>query len=201
MGATTSQADPSTIGTAITGWCKSDIGVALAASIVAVVLLAAVALRTVAAAPALAVIALVPAAVVDVRERRLPDVWVATACVAFLAATLVTWAAGDQPPFSSMIVGGLVAAGPILLLHLVSPAAMGFGDVKAAAVIGLAMGSADWRLALVALTLAAGSAGVYGVAARARSVAFGPFLVLGATVALLFSSTWLGPVADVGVAP
>lgn len=198
MGATTSEADPTTIGTTGAGWHAGRVRTVCAGGAIVVLLLGAAALDSVATAPALALIMLVPAAVVDARERRLPDTWAAASLAVFLAATSIAVATGHPQPLLPMILGALVASGPILFLHLVSPAAMGFGDVKVAVVIGLAMGAVDWRLALVALTLAAGSAGVYGVAARARTVAFGPFLVAGATCALLFASTWLAPVADTG---
>ena len=64
--------------------------------------------------------------------------------------------------------------GPLLLTHLVSPTGMGFGDVKAAAVLGAALGLIDPQVALLALVLGLASAAVWGLARRARSVAFGP---------------------------
>ncbi len=49
-----------------------------------------------------------------------------------------------------LIPAALAFAGPLLLLHLVSPAAMGFGDVKAGIVLGYALGLVHWHLALAA---------------------------------------------------
>ena len=76
-------------------------------------------------------------------------------------------------------------AGPLLALHLVSPDAMGFGDVKASIVLGAALGSVDWRLGLVALSIGAGSAAAVGLARRLHTIAFGPFLVVSAAVTLV----------------
>ena len=134
---------------------------------------------------AAAVALLVPAAVIDIEQRRLPDVWVAAALAVLVTAFLVGWAVG-QPLDSMQSIGGAVAmALPVLVLHLVSPSSMGFGDVKAAAVLGAAVGTIDWRLGAVALCLAALTGAATGLVTRRRSIAFGPFLVFGAWFALL----------------
>lgn len=166
------------------------------ATAVAAVIGAAMLIDVVPAPAGLAVVALLPAAVIDLRERRLPDLWVGSAAAVFLAATMTAWIGGESPAVGHAGLGVLLTAGPILTLHLVSPASMGFGDVKAAAVLGLAVGSVDWRLAIVALTLAAGAAGATGIVARVRTIAFGPFLVLGAATALVASDRWLAPMLD-----
>lgn len=128
--------------------------------------------------------AMVPAAVVDLRERRLPDQLVAAGGAVFVGATCVGWATGADIEIGSIVAGSIVMTLPILLLHLVSPTAMGFGDVKAAVVLGAALGSADWQLALAALSVAAGLGALVGVSTRARTIPFGPFLVIGSAVAL-----------------
>jgi len=131
---------------------------------------------------------LVPAAVIDIEQRRLPDVWVAASLAVLVTAFLVGWAAG-QPLDGAQSIGGAVAmALPVLMLHLVSPVSMGFGDVKAATVLGAAVGTIDWRLGAVALCLASLGGAVAGLVTRRRSIAFGPFLVFGAWFALLANS-------------
>lgn len=199
MRITTSQVDPTTLGAGRACRWNGPSVAPIIAGAAAVTLVIAALVHRVPVTPALTVAMLAPAAVIDVRVRRLPDVWVAAALATFVVVGMVSWAVGNPPPSMAMLGGALLAAGPILAMHLVSPASMGFGDVKAAAVIGLAVGSVDWRLALVALTLAAGSAAVHGLATRARTVAFGPFLVLGAIVALLFANMWIAPMVDVAV--
>jgi leader peptidase (prepilin peptidase)/N-methyltransferase len=74
---------------------------------------------------------------------------------------------------------------PVLALHLLSPASMGFGDVKAAVVLGAAVGTVDARLAAVALCLAAAGGAAFGLATRRRAIPFGPFLVVASLVVLL----------------
>jgi leader peptidase (prepilin peptidase)/N-methyltransferase len=155
------------------------------------VLLGAVVAGAVPFAAAVAVAALVPAAVIDLEQRRLPDAWVGAAASILMAALAVGWVFG-QPSDASVLRGALAGAIamtlPVLVLHLVSPASMGFGDVKAAVVLGAAIGTVDWRLAPVALCLAA-LTGVAGAAiTRARTIAFGPCLVFGAGMVLLLGS-------------
>lgn len=149
----------------------------------------------VAAAPVLAVAVLTPAALVDLRERRLPDRWVLAAATVFVAAGATATLVGDPPAATSVAAGALVMAGPLLALHLVSPNAMGFGDVKAAIVLGAALGAVDWRLGLVALSMAAALASIVGLARRLDTVAFGPFLVAAAALTLLLSGTTLPQLA------
>lgn len=152
-----------------------------------------------------AVALLVPAAVVDVRRRRLPDVWVAAALAALVTTLAVGSAIGrptDTNPTMSAMLGGAVAmALPVLLLHLVSPASMGFGDVKAAAVLGAAVGTVDWRLGAVALCLAALTGAAVGLTTRRHTIAFGPFLVFGAWFSLLAHQQILDALFTAGVTP
>jgi len=114
----------------------------------------------------------------------------------FLVVSTMEWIIGTTPTIGGTFVSALVVGGPILLVHLVSPASMGFGDVKAALVVGMAVGSLGWQLGLVALTLAAGTAAAVGIACRARTIAFGPFLVLGGCLALIGHDLWLAPLTN-----
>jgi leader peptidase (prepilin peptidase)/N-methyltransferase len=139
-------------------------------------------------APSMAVAVMVPAAVIDVEQRRLPDMWLGGALIALIATLSLAAALGDPIESASALsmLGGAVAlALPVLVLHLASPNAMGFGDVKAALVLGAAVGAIDWRLGAVALCLAALSGAVVGVLGRHRTIPFGPFLVFGAWVVVL----------------
>lgn len=162
----------------------------VAVATVAVVALAvAVVAGTAPVAASMAVAMMVPAAVIDVEQRRLPDAWTATALVALLAALSVEAAVGRQfetPDLIGGLLGGaLVVALPLLVLHVASPSSMGFGDVKAALVLGAAVGTIDWRLGPVALCLSALAGGVGGLLGRRRTIPFGPFLVFGAWVAVI----------------
>jgi leader peptidase (prepilin peptidase)/N-methyltransferase len=87
---------------------------------------------------------------------------------------------------------------PVLALHLVSPASMGFGDVKAAVVLGAAVGTVDARLAYVALCLAAAGGVAVGLATRRRTIPFGPFLVVASLLVLLAHDTIVATIFAVG---
>ena len=137
---------------------------------------------------AAAVALLVPAAVIDIEQRRLPDAWVAASTSALVTAFLVGSTIGQPLDLGQSIGGAVAMALPVFVLHLVSPASMGFGDVKVAAVLGTAVGTIDWRLGAVALCLAALTGAAAGLVTRRGSIAFGPFLVFGAWFALLANS-------------
>jgi prepilin signal peptidase PulO-like enzyme (type II secretory pathway) len=62
---------------------------------------------------------------------------------------------------------------------------MGFGDVKAGAVVGSALGLINAQVAVLALMLGLFGSAVWALARRRRSIALGPGLVGGAVVALL----------------
>jgi leader peptidase (prepilin peptidase)/N-methyltransferase len=126
---------------------------------------------------------LVAAALVDVAEHRLPNRIVATALVPVLVTLVAAWS-GDVG--RSALVGAALVGGPLLLTHLASPSGMGFGDVKAGAVLGAAVGLVDARLALFGLVAGLAIGATWGLARRARSVPLGPALVAGAIVALEF---------------
>lgn len=165
--------------------------VAVAAPAIAV-LVAAVAIGAAPIAGAAAIAALVPAAVIDVEQRRLPDIWVGAALVVLVTSLFLQWAITGPIDIADPIGGALAMTVPVLALHLVSPDSMGFGDVKVAVVLGGAVGTIDWRLGAVALCIAALTAAVTGLALRRRTIPFGPFLVAGAWVALLAH----GPITD-----
>jgi leader peptidase (prepilin peptidase)/N-methyltransferase len=175
-----------------------------AAGVIGVVTVVATALATlggvVPPAAGIAIALLVPAAVVDVHEHRLPDVWIATALGGFAAALAVDAAVGsvDLP---GVVAGALTMCAPIAVLHLASPAAMGFGDVKLSIVLGAALGTVDWRLALVALCAGGLLGATYGVATRRRTVPFGPFLVAGSLGALLAGGALLTTLVETGATP
>lgn len=131
---------------------------------------------------------LMMAAAVDARELRLPDQLVALAALPLLVASTVALAVGRPEIVTGMLAGAAVAGLPVAVLHLVNPAAMGFGDVKTSLVLGAAMGLVEWRLALVTLGVAAGAAAATCTIRRRPSIAFGPFLVVGAVAVLLIAS-------------
>jgi leader peptidase (prepilin peptidase)/N-methyltransferase len=144
-------------------------------------------------ATGLSLLVLVVAALVDAVEHRLPNPLVAGAALPVVLALAV---AGSADLVRSATLGAVFVAGPLLLAHLVTPAGMGFGDVKAGAVLGAAIGLIDVEVALLALVFGLGAGAAWGIGRRARSVALGPALVAGALAAALTARlSGIGPVA------
>jgi leader peptidase (prepilin peptidase)/N-methyltransferase len=127
----------------------------------------------------------------DLERRLIPN-------KVLLAGALAAFALGAVSDPASVAARAIAAAGAgglLLLVALAHPGAMGMGDVKLAAVMGLYLRSAA-ALALL-IGFAAGTlVGLAliareGAAARTRAVPFGPFLALGGIVALWWGNELL----------
>ena len=140
-------------------------------------------------APALLVAA--SAAGHDLRSGRLPDRLVGATGLLGLAAAVATL--GAEGPAAS-VIGALALGAPLLVVHLASPCSMPFGDVKFALAIGGPLGIVGTDtidrlfLAMIALTLGCGVAVLGAVALGRRHPAFGPWLFLGVSTALVFAA-------------
>lgn len=121
---------------------------------------------------------------VDLRERRIPNVWTYPAmAVALLAAV----AAGSGAAL--LALGGFAACGAYMgLFHTLGGGRLGMGDVKLSALAGLVVGIAGAPLFLL-LGTAAGAASAGWLLARGagRGTAFpyGPSLAIGAAATVL----------------
>jgi leader peptidase (prepilin peptidase)/N-methyltransferase len=100
-----------------------------------------------------------------------------------------------KPGIASAALGGGIGFGIFLLIALISRGGMGWGDVKLAALIGLATG---FPLVFVAIIMAAILGGIVAVALviakrrkRRETIPFGPFLALTTMVTLLWGSNIL----------
>ena len=117
----------------------------------------------------------------DIRERRLPNWLTMPGALAILAVAAV---AGRGVPALSGAIG---LAGLYLVIHLVSPASMGAGDVKLAAGVGGltgAFGFDVWALAAVTAPLLTAAVAVVCVVRRSESaVPHGPSMCLAALAA------------------
>jgi leader peptidase (prepilin peptidase)/N-methyltransferase len=95
-------------------------------------------------------------------------------------------------------IGFGALGGGLLLVALARPGAMGMGDVKLAALIGLVLGVQGLRYVAVAASLALLAGGIRGVVAllagrsRKDAIQFGPFLSAGAVVAAFLASRVAG---------
>ena len=100
-----------------------------------------------------------------------------------------------EPGIASAALGGAIGFVVFLLIALVSRGGMGWGDVKLAALIGLATG---FPLVFVAIIMAAILGGIVAVVllatrrrGRREMIPFGPFLAVAAMATLLWGSTIL----------
>ncbi|WP_335941366.1 A24 family peptidase [Streptomyces sp. PTD5-9] len=132
-------------------------------------------------------------ATVDRRVHRLPDQLTLPAAAAVAAllgvAALLPEHAGH---WVSGLLGGAALGGFYFLLFLINPNGMGFGDVKLALSLGVALGWYGWGV-----LFAGGFAGfllgaVYGLAlmilgraGRKTGIPFGPFMIAGALLGIL----------------
>ncbi|RSS82143.1 A24 family peptidase [Streptomyces sp. WAC06614] len=137
--------------------------------------------------------ALVLLALVDLAVHRLPDALtlpLAAATAALLGlAQAVPGAAGS---WRTALLGGAALGGGYLVLFLIHPAGMGFGDVKLALALGVALGWYGWGVWAAGAFLGFLYGAVYGLglvlrgrAGRKAAFAFGPFMAAGAFTGVL----------------
>ena len=126
--------------------------------------------------------ALAAAATFDLSERRIPNRVTLPAALALL----VVWAVSGAVP--GRIAAGVAVAAALLALGLIKPDAIGMGDGKLALIV--ALGLTD--RALLGLGCGLLLAAIFAAtqlssprAGRKSAVPLGPFLALGALVALL----------------
>lgn len=133
---------------------------------------------------------------IDIDVHRLPDLIVLPsypiALVLLFVPTVVT---GQWGALLRGVLAGLALFVGYLALALVSPGGggLGLGDVKLAGVLGLLLGWLGWGPAIVSVFAAFVIGGFIAVillvlrrANRSSHVAFGPSMILGAWVALMF---------------
>ncbi len=143
---------------------------------------------------------------IDLRTLMVPTriVWPAFAVSAVLtvvAATLL----GEWRLLLTALVGLVALAGPLFLIWFALPAAMGFGDVRLAVLLGWTMGFyagsdplAGLFLALVCLVVSSVVGLVVGIVAlgargRKAKVPFGPAFFVGAMFCILMAPKILEP--------
>ena len=96
------------------------------------------------------------------------------------AGLLASWSSTLGPPARVLLAGVPVMALPLLVVHLVTPAAMGFGDVKLAVALGAGLGVLEPKLAVLALAVASGLTLLAAACTRRSAMPFAPGLVIGA---------------------
>lgn len=133
-------------------------------------------------------------AVIDWRTRLLPTriIWPAYG-VALVAVGVAAAATLDPMVLVGPLLGSLAGFAVYYLLWFISPRSLGFGDVRLSALLGLALaqlGPGELAIGLYAGFLVGGVAGVAmrltGGLARKQHLPFGPFMLLGALVGVLW---------------
>jgi len=148
---------------------------------------------------AASLLALIPVAFIDIDHLIIPDIFSLSGAAAALAASFLP---GDITPLNS-VLGALAGGGTLFLfgeagkIIFRKPEARGLGDVKLMAWLG---GLWGWQTAIVGVFLASFLGAFVGLAllalrrlARDHLIPFGPFLVLGTWVAVLYGRalvTW-----------
>ncbi|MFJ8248749.1 prepilin peptidase [Streptomyces sp. NPDC094466] len=135
-------------------------------------------------------------AVVDRRVHRLPDPL--TLPLAAAAVLLLGGAAllpGHAGSWTSGLLGGLALGGFYFLLFLINPNGMGFGDVKLALALGVALGWYGWTVLFVGGFAGFLFGAAYGLglvvlrrAGRRTGIPFGPFMIGGALTGMLLGA-------------
>ena len=131
-------------------------------------------------------------AVVDLAEKRLPNAVIVPALISIAILLVLTSAVtGLWWNLLWALAGSAGMFGLYLLIALI-PGAMGMGDVKLAALIGLTLGwfgLSVWLVGLFAGCLIGGVAAIVALVLRAvrfkGTVPYGPSMLAGALVALL----------------
>lgn len=126
--------------------------------------------------------------VIDVEHRLVLNRMLLPALPAVLIGNLVL----GLPSIWGSVAGGLLGFGIFLLIALIKPGSMGMGDVKLAGVIGLATG-APGILITILICIFSGGLAAFFILLRSRfqrgqTMAYAPYLVLGAWASLYFGA-------------
>lgn len=138
-------------------------------------------------------------AVVDWRTRLLPTKVIAPTYLLTIALTLVTWlVTRDTDDLVRAFWGWLLAGGIFFVLWFVHPRGLGYGDVRLAGLLGIALGHLGWGELLVGVYggfllggVGGGLLSLLRVVER-KAFPFGPFMLVAALLGV-----WIGePVLD-----
>lgn len=143
---------------------------------------------------------LLTVSVIDIDCYRLPDrIVLPTLGLSVVLVVVESIRAGASSQINYAVAGAGIYFGILLLVHLISPRGMGFGDVKLALVMGLYAGwlATDYTGALVLVLwsmlvgfLTGSVVGIVLLVQRRRSkyIPFGPFLALGCLTVILLAA-------------
>lgn len=133
--------------------------------------------------------------VIDARTHRLPNRIVLPTLGALVLLVIVeALVTGDGGRMLRALLGGLALGVFYAILHLASRQGMGGGDVKLAAVIGLVLAWHGWQTLLLGAAAAFLLGALYALALmlarranRSTRIAFGPWMIIGAALAVVIA--------------
>jgi leader peptidase (prepilin peptidase)/N-methyltransferase len=136
-------------------------------------------------------------ALIDIDVKRLPDRIVLPSYVAVLGLLAIPAVAhGDWHAYLRALLGMTALYGFYFAIAFIAPAGMGFGDVKLAGVLGLLLGWLGWGALVVGAFFGFALGGLVGAvlmlarrAGRRTAIPFGPFMLAGAFLAVLYGHT------------
>jgi leader peptidase (prepilin peptidase)/N-methyltransferase len=136
-------------------------------------------------------------AIIDVETHTLPNRIVMPAYI--VGAALLTGSSiisGDFAPLLRAGIGLAALWAAYALMRIAYPKGMGFGDVKLAGVLGLYLGWSGWGALVVGSFGAFVLGGVFGIGVillrrgtRKSGIPFGPWMLAGAWLGILFGNT------------
>lgn len=129
---------------------------------------------------------------IDIDVKRLPNAIVLPAYVVLpVLLALASWATDDWGALLRAGIAGAVLYAFYFVAMIVYPGGMGFGDVKLAGVLGMALGWVGWGALAVGAFGAFLLGGVFSIgllafrrADRKSGIPFGPWMLLGAALGL-----------------
>ncbi|GGP89247.1 prepilin peptidase [Streptomyces roseolilacinus] len=135
-------------------------------------------------------------AIVDRRVHRLPDhLTLPLAAAVPLLLGVAALLPGRAGSWRLSVLGALALGGAYLVLFLVNPNGMGFGDVKLAFPLGAALGWYGWPVLLAGAFAGFLLGAAYGLglivrrrATRRSAIPFGPFMITGTLLGLLLGA-------------
>ncbi|HEX4401905.1 MAG TPA: prepilin peptidase [Galbitalea sp.] len=135
-------------------------------------------------------------AAIDLDLKRLPDrIVLPSIVVGALLLAIATIGSSDWWMMGRALIGGAALFLFYFLIVIVYPRGMGFGDVKLAALLGLYLGWLGWGPLVVGAFAAFLAGGLFSIglvifrkASRKTAIPFGPWMLLGAWIGILFGT-------------